>query len=104
MNLDLQQILNKEFNVDFKGYSASEVDSFLDLVLEDYQSYDGKFEELNKLVEDLKHSNASLKAHIIELEGKQKAIDLSNTTSFSSVDLLKRVSRLEQEIQELKNK
>ena len=34
----------------------------------------------------------------IELQGKQKAFDISNTTSYSSVDLLKRISRLEEEL------
>ena len=37
LNLTPEEILNKEFNVDFKGYSPAEVDSFLDSVLEDYQ-------------------------------------------------------------------
>ena len=40
LNLDVHAILDKEFHVDFKGYSASEVDALLDLVIEDYQVYD----------------------------------------------------------------
>jgi DivIVA domain-containing protein len=39
VNLDIQTILDKEFNVDFKGYNATEVDTFLDLVIQDYQTY-----------------------------------------------------------------
>ena len=38
LNLTPEEILNKEFNVDFKGYTPSEVDAFLDDVLEDYQT------------------------------------------------------------------
>jgi DivIVA domain-containing protein len=38
VNLDLQTILDKQFDIDFKGYSPDEVDSFLDLVMEDYQT------------------------------------------------------------------
>ena len=32
LNLTPEEILNKEFNVYFKGYSPAEVDSFLDSV------------------------------------------------------------------------
>ena len=38
VNLDIQTILDKEFDIDLKGYSASEVDAFLDLVMEDRKS------------------------------------------------------------------
>ena len=33
LNLDIQTILDTEFNIDFKGYSAKDVDAFLDLVM-----------------------------------------------------------------------
>ena len=39
VNLDIQTILDKEFDIDLKGYSASQVDAFLDLVMEDYETY-----------------------------------------------------------------
>ena len=39
VNLDIQTILDKEFNIDFKGYNATEVDNFLDLIIQDYQTY-----------------------------------------------------------------
>ena len=80
LNLTPEEILNKEFNVDFKGYSPAEVDSFLDSVLE---------ATLQNQVKDLTAKN-------IELEGRKMAFDLSNTTSYSSVDVLKRLSRLEE--------
>ena len=98
LNLTAQDILDKEFNVDFKGYSASEVDSFLDVVLDDYQNYDENVAELKSKIEELEKTIADLKAKNLELESKQKVIDLANTTSYSSVDLLKRVARLEEEV------
>lgn len=98
VNLTVNEILDKQFNVDFKGYSASEVDSFLDVVLEDYQIYEENIEALNKEIEELKKALEEAKTHNMELESKQRVIDLSNTTSYSSVDLLKRVSRLEEEV------
>ena len=38
--LTVEDVLNKQFNIDFKGYSSIEVDEFLDLVISDYQEYD----------------------------------------------------------------
>ena len=98
VNLTVNEILDKQFNIDFKGYSASEVDSFLDVVLEDYQIYEENIKALNKEIEELKKALDEAKTHNMELESKQRVIDLSNTTSYSSVDLLKRVSRLEEEV------
>ena len=46
MNLTAQEIYEKEFHVDLKGYAPAEVDEFLDMVIEDYQKYDEKVEEL----------------------------------------------------------
>ena len=96
LNLTPEEILNKEFNVDFKGYSASEVDAYLDLILDDYQKTEDNIQELLDLITSLQSQIDELKSQKLELEGKQKAFDLSNTTSYSSVDLLKRVSRLEE--------
>ena len=98
LNLTPEEILNTEFNVDFKGYSASEVDAFLDLILEDYQKTEDNIQELLDLIASLQEDIRKLKAENVELEGKQRAFDLSNTTSYSSVDILKRISRLEEEV------
>ena len=39
LQLSPTKILNKEFKVDFKGYNATEVDYFLDTVVEDYETF-----------------------------------------------------------------
>ena len=96
LNLTPDELLNKEFNVDFKGYSPNEVDSFLDSVLEDYQIMEDNVQELLNEIAKLKEQVKQLTAKNIELEGKKMAFDLSNTTSYSSVDVLKRISRLEE--------
>lgn len=98
LNLTVEEILNKEFKVDFKGYSAAEVDAFLDLVLDDYQIVEENVAELLSKIETLENELKEAKEKMVDLEGRQKVIDLSNTTSYSSVDLLKRVSRLEEEL------
>ena len=96
LNLTPEEILNKEFETDFKGYNAEQVDSFLDEVLEDYQKMEDNVQQLLDTVATLQEQIKELKAKNIELEGRKMAFDLSNTTSYSSVDVLKRISRLEE--------
>ena len=96
LNLTPEEILNKQFNVDFKGYDPAEVDAFLDSVLEDYQIMEGNVQQLLDTVSSLQEKIKELTSKNIELESKKMVFDLSNTTSYSSVDLLKRVSRLEE--------
>ena len=98
LTLTPEEILDKRFNIDFKGYSASEVDAFLDDVLNDYQVMEDNVQELLDCIASLQAEIKQLNEQNVELQGKQKAFDLSNTTSYSSVDLLKRISRLEEEV------
>ena len=98
LNLNPEEILNKEFKVDFKGYTPSDVDAFLDQVLEDYQIMESNVQELLNMITKLQNQVKELSAKNVELEGRKKAFDLANTTSYSSVDILKRVSRLEEQV------
>lgn len=98
LNVSPEKILDKEFETDFKGYSAGDVDAFLDLILEDYQIMEDNVQELLDLIAKLQDEVKSLKAKNVELEGRKKAFDLSNTTQYSSVDILKRISRLEEQM------
>lgn len=98
LNLNPEDILNFEPKVDFKGYSASEVDEFLDNILEDYQIMEDNVQELLNLVTRLQEQVKTLTAKNVELEGRKKVFDLANTTQYSSVDVLKRLSRLEEQV------
>jgi len=53
-------------------------------------------QQLLDTVAALQEQIKELKDKNIELEGRKMAFDLSNTTSYSSVDVLKRISRLEE--------
>ena len=96
LNLDVHVILDKEFHVDFKGYSASEVDAFLDLVIEDYQVYDQMIAKMSEQALMQERTIASLKAKVLELESKQKVMNEQDNLNVSQMDILKRLSRLEQ--------
>ena len=98
LNLTPETILDKQFETDFKGYNAEQVDAFLDEVLEDYQKMEENVQELLDAVSSLQDQVKEPKAKNLELEGRKMVFDLSNTTSYSSVDVLKRISRLEEYI------
>ena len=89
-----QEILEKEFKIDARGYRPQEVDKFLDMVIRDYTEYASIVRKLEKDVKDLTEDNIKLKQEIRRL----KEINTSNETpsrSANNLDLLKRISQLE---------
>lgn len=106
INLDIDTILNKDFNVEFKGYSPVEVDGFLDQVVQDYDTYQKTVADLNEQVKMYQNATDRLKARVIELENKINMLEKNNAENESSpavnnlsqVDILRRIARLEQEV------
>ena len=94
ISLTMQDILEKEFKIDTRGYRMQEVDSFLDIIIHDYNEYNGIIEKLveenNELLAEntkLKHEMRNLNASIENAKSKDKEI--------TNVDLLRRISQLE---------
>ena len=99
-----QEILDKEFKVDAKGYRPQEVDKFLDMVIRDYTEFASIIKKLQNENKMLNDDNAKLKA---EYRKHKNIIDTSNESTatgsnggssknnFNNVDLLKRISNLE---------
>lgn len=93
--LTTDSIFEKEFHVDFKGYNALEVDQFLDDVMNDYQYFEKIIKDQKELLDRYEETLAQQKRMLIEEEGKSRTqTDLPS--QFSHVDILKRVSRLEE--------
>lgn len=95
--LNAKAILDKQFNVDLKGYAPREVDEFLDKVIADYQTYDETIRELGESLRNYENQVEQLKAKIAELEAKTGA-EGETMPPQSQVDILKRLSRLEYEV------
>ena len=100
INLTPDDILEKEFKIDTRGYRLKEVDQFLDLIIEDYQTFiemikkseqekDELSEEILRLKQKLR--DASVSVEIAKASSKEGI----NTTN---VDILKRLSNLEKVI------
>ena len=94
-----QTIFNKSFNVEFKGYSTLEVDTFLDQVILDYQYFQFELKKMQDTMQSLQQQNASLQARLIEAEGKLGLFQSTQeSVPLSQSDLLKRLAKLEQEV------
>ena len=101
INLTPEEILNKEFRIDTRGYRLKEVDQFLDEIIADYQAF-------NKIIRDLEEEKANQNEVILNL--KQEIRDLKTTVeisrsaanrddiSGSNLDILKRLSNLEKAV------
>lgn len=94
-----QDILEKEFNIDARGFRPQEVDKFLDMVIRDYTEYNNIVKKLEKDIKDLTEDNSKLKQEIRRLQGELDTATSSSgdmpVRNQSNVDLLKRISQLE---------
>ncbi len=90
-----QEILDKEFKIDARGYRPQEVDKYLDMVIRDYTEFINIIKKNEKEIKDLNEDNAKLKAEIRKLREQLVANESSGNSNVSNVDLLRRISQLE---------
>lgn len=96
INLTPEEILNKEFRTDIKGYSLKEVDQFLDMIIADYQTFNKIIIDLQKEKEEQIETILNLKQEIRDLRTSVEISKSSNNyIEGNNVDVLKRLSQLE---------
>ena len=99
IRLSPKRILNKEFSIETKGYSANEVDSYLK---EDYLNFQSMLNESYDEIESLQKENAALRRKLNELlRERQDQRDNAHVMEESlnnNVDVLRRISQLEREV------
>ena len=93
--LSVEDVYEKQFNIDFKGYCAKEVDEFIDLGIADYQEYDRNIENLGQTIQEYEKSNNELKKRIQELQMLLNSESEKVNKTSDNVDILKRLTRLE---------
>lgn len=91
--LSADKILEKRFNIDFKGYSGQEVDEFLDEIVADYDTFNETINELGKILAEYEETIERLKAENKTL--KSSVTPATEITSSNQLELLKRIARLE---------
>ena len=92
-----QEILDKEFKVDAKGYRPQEVDKFLDMVIRDYTEFMSIIKKLQNDNRILAEDNAKIKAEYRKLKAviDSASDSTGGRANFNNLDLLKRISNLE---------
>lgn len=89
-----QEILDKQFKIDTRGYRLKEVDQYLDEVISDYEQYIEYVKKLEQEKEDLLNEIMRLKQ---ELRNTKMSIEIAKgeDKEVTNVDILRRISNLE---------
>ena len=103
LTLSSNEIIDKEFSLQYKGYVPQEVDSFLDEVVKNYEVIEeirDYYETQNKA---LQKTNSILRSKIDELETKlemekNKNNSIEKVDNTSNLDLIKKIAKLESEL------
>lgn len=97
--LSPNEIYEKEFKIDARGYRPQEVDNYLDIIIRDYTEFMTITRGQEKEIKELMEENAKLKAEIRKLrnilETQESASGNSRSANASNIDLLRRISQLE---------
>lgn len=94
ITLTMQDILEKEFKIDARGYRPQEVDNFLDIIIKDYNEYNNIIRNLEKEKRALALENQNLKNEARNLRSSIEAARIGEK-EITNVDLLRRISQLE---------
>lgn len=97
IKLSAKAILDKDFKTGIRGYSQDEVDQFLDIIIQDYESFEKvlakKQEEIDILKNELKAAQSQ--APLQETKRQVPSSAYANNTNF---DILKRIANLEKHV------
>lgn len=97
ITLTPQDILNKEFKIDTRGFRLKEVDQFLDVIIGDYEEFYKILKENEKEKEELLEEIMNLKQEIRNLKTN---IEIAKSSSserkeVTNLDIMRRLSQLE---------
>lgn len=91
-----QDILEKEFKIDTRGYRLKEVDQFLDIIIGDYEQFLNIINNLEKEKADLLGEIMNLKQELrnskMSMEVARNNVEVPEVTN---LDILRRLSQLE---------
>ena len=91
-----QDILEKNFKIDTRGYRLKEVDQFLDDIIGDYEQFLEIINNLEKEKKDLLAEIMQLKQELRNSKlNEEVASNSSSNGEINNVDVLRRLSQLE---------
>ena len=99
INLTPQEILDKEFKIDTRGYRLKEVDQFLDVIIGDYEQFLQIIKDSEKEKEELLEEIMSLKQEIrnlkMSIEIAKNSDETGNGAGGTNLDVMRRLAQLE---------
>lgn len=95
VELSANDIYNKEFKIDARGYNPKEVDRYLDIIIRDYKEMISIINSLQAEKSSLQEENLDLKQEIRNLKLKIEALKDISGGETSNADVLRRLSNLE---------
>lgn len=95
LTLTPQDILEKEFKIDTRGYRLKEVDQFLDVIIGDYEQFLTLLKDSEKEKEELLEEIMSLKQEIRNLKMSIEIAKSGDSKEVTNVDVMRRLSQLE---------
>ncbi len=104
ITLSPEEIYEKDFKLDARGYRPQEVDNFLDIVIRDYTEFIKVIKSYEKELGAMNSENAKLKQQIRDLEMRLDTQNSDSEEGTSNVDLLRRISQLEKFVYGTRNK
>lgn len=101
-----QDILEKEFKIDTRGYRLKEVDQFLDIIISDYEQFLNIINNLEKEKADLLGEIMNLKQELRNSKMNMEVASKGNNDAaeVTNVDILRRLSHLEKMVYGVVNK
>ena len=93
--LTSEDILNKEFKIDTRGYRPQEVDKYLDIIIRDYDEFNTCINDLEENNKTLMEENLRLKQQVRNLTMKLETIENNSNNGTNTADVLRRLSNLE---------
>ena len=102
ITLTPQEIFEKEFKIDTRGYRLKEVDQFLDVVIGDYEQFLNIINDLEKEKADLLSEIMNLKQELRNTKLDVEAQKSNESNDFSNVDIIRRLSQLEKIVYSMK--
>lgn len=97
-----EDIQTKTFSLEIKGYKVEEVNTFLDLIQEDYFFFLEELERLNQANLELKTANDQLSRNQTNLEEQNAWLDQQRIqitkNELSNSDVMARISQIEKNV------
>ncbi|KAF5301849.1 hypothetical protein FQR65_LT19181 [Abscondita terminalis] len=98
-----EDVINKEFEVEYKGYKVEEVDYFLTDIANDYRNFLEILELKNREIKKYNEKQKELETRIVELEStnerSKKIIDNISSKGVSNIEIIQRVNELETKVE-----